>query len=50
MVRAGTILGFAIVGNRVDVSGIRGSAGIAEGFIFDLEIASLVHQLRQDQK
>jgi hypothetical protein len=53
MVHTGTVLGFAIVGNSVDVSGVSGvsgSAGIVEGFIFDLEIASLIHQPRQDRK
>jgi len=45
---ASTIQGSATVVNGVDVSGIGNGGGTAEGFIFDPEIASLIHQLWQD--
>lgn len=43
-----TIPGSATVVNGVDVSGFGNGGGTAEGFIFDSEIASLIHQLWQD--
>jgi hypothetical protein len=43
-----TVPGSAIVVNSVDVSGIGSGGGTAEGCVFDLEIASLIHQLWQD--
>ncbi|KIM74715.1 hypothetical protein PILCRDRAFT_827917, partial [Piloderma croceum F 1598] len=42
------IPGPATVVNGVDVSGIGNGGGTAEGFVFDPEIASLIHQLWQD--
>jgi len=43
-----TVPGSATVVNGVDVSGIGNGGGTAEGFVFDSEIASLIHQLWQD--
>jgi guanine nucleotide-binding protein G(i) subunit alpha len=43
-----TVPGSATVVNGVDVSGIGNGGGTAEGFVFDLKIASLIYQLWQD--